>query len=81
MIENATNLRDKAFISTLYESGCRIGELLPIKLRSVVFDEYGAVLIVDGKTGMRRIRLISSVPLLANWISNHPFKNNPDAFL
>jgi integrase/recombinase XerD len=81
MIENATNLRDKVFISTLYESGCRIGELLTRKLRNVIFDEYGAVLIVDGKTGMRRIRLINSVPLLANWISNHPFKNNPDAFL
>ncbi len=80
MVEKATNIRDKALIMTLYESGCRIGETLTRKLKHVVFDEYGAVLMVDGKTGMRRVRLIQSVPLLANWIENHP-QGEPESFL
>jgi integrase/recombinase XerD len=81
MVSTASNLRDKAFISVLYESGCRIGELLSCNLRNVEFDKYGGVLIVDGKTGMRRVRLIRSVPLLANWVANHPLNKNLDAFL
>jgi predicted amidophosphoribosyltransferase len=65
----------------LYESGCRIGELLTLKIKNVSFDDYGAILIVSGKTGSRRVRIISSAPALASWIENHPFKNNPEAFL
>ncbi len=81
MIEVAEHPRDKAFIAVLYESGCRIGEMVNIKIKNVIFDKYGAQLIVNGKTGMRRIRLISSVPLLARWIELHPQKNDKEAFL
>lgn len=81
MIKNATGIRNKAMVSLLYESGCRIGELLSRKLKHVVFDRLGAVLIVDGKTGMRRVRLINSVPLLANWIENHPQRDSPESFM
>jgi site-specific recombinase XerD/ribosomal protein L40E len=79
LIEAADNVRDKALISVLYESGCRIGELLGLKIKNVQFDEYGAVLIVHGKTGARRVRIISSASLLATWLNNHPFKENPDS--
>lgn len=79
LMETAGNLRDKALIFVLYESGCRIGEVLSLRLRNVQFDEYGAVLIVSGKTGDRRVRIISSAPKLASWIENHPFKNDPKA--
>ena len=34
---------------------------------------------VDGKTGPRRVRLIASVPALAQWLSVHPFRNDPNA--
>jgi integrase/recombinase XerD len=47
--------RDKAFILTLYESGCRIGEFLPLRLKHVNFDKYGTLLRVTGKTGDRRV--------------------------
>jgi site-specific recombinase XerD/ribosomal protein L40E len=77
----ANNPRDRALVLTLYESGCRIGELLSLKIKNVSFDDYGAILIVSGKTGSRRVRIISSAPALASWIENHPFKNNPEAFL
>lgn len=78
MIELAEHPRDKAFIASLYESGCRIGEIGVLNMKHVVFDEYGAQIIVDGKTGMRRVRLIASVPYLTNWINNHPFRNDPE---
>jgi ribosomal protein L40E len=45
----------------------------------VQFDEFGAVLLVNGKTGQRRVRVIASEPRLHQWIENHPFKDDPDA--
>jgi len=74
-----TNPRDKAFILTLYESGCRIGELLYLKLKNVQFDQYGAILRVSGKTGDRRVRIIASVQVLSVWLQEHPDKDNPGA--
>jgi integrase len=81
MIKIASNIRDKALVAVLYESGCRIGELLGTRLKNVQFDEFGAVLFVYGKTGSRRVRLIFSVPHLLNWVNNHPFKDNHESFL
>jgi len=81
LAEAAVNLRDKAFILTLYESGCRIGEILTMKIKNVQFDEYGAVLIVNGKTGPRRVRVVASSPILMNWLNNHPLKDNSDSSL
>lgn len=71
--------RDKALVLTLYESGTRISELMGMRMRHVKFDNYGAVCIVWGKTGARRVRLIASAPALANWLSHHPERNNPEA--
>jgi len=47
----------------------------------VQFDKYGAVVIVNGKTGMRRIRLIECVPDLQLWINMHPLRDDPKALL
>ena len=79
MIDAAEHPRDKAFIASLYESGCRVGEIASLKIGDINYDEYGASLIVNGKTGSRRVRLIFSVPILASWINVHPEKNNPSA--
>ena len=62
MIEACENPRDRALVASLYESGTRISELGNIKVKHVKFDHYGAVLMVDGKTGMRRVRIIFSSP-------------------
>ncbi|MCP8304222.1 MAG: tyrosine-type recombinase/integrase, partial [archaeon] len=79
MAEACTNSRDKAFILVLYDCGGRIGEILSLKIKDVTFDRYGAVLILDGKTGMRRVRIIASAPALSHWLSDHPLKNTSDA--
>jgi integrase len=79
LIEATENQRDRALILTHYESGCRIGETLSLKIIHVAFDQYGAVLIVDGKTGPRRVRVIAAAPALASWLSIHPLRNDPNA--
>lgn len=81
MVDAATSLRDRAIVLTLYESGARAGELLNMKIKDVVFDKYGALVMLNGKTGMRRIRLIASVPSLSEWLSIHPFKDDKEAWL
>ncbi len=73
-------IEDHAFLFVLYESGCRIGELLSLQRKHVVFDSIGAVLVVDGKTGMRRIRLIESAPVLDEWISCRSFRQEQRIF-
>lgn len=77
--ENALHPRDKAFVLMLYESGCRIGEILSLTIGNVAFDEFGCILLVNGKTGQRRVRIIASAPALALWIDNHPLREHPDA--
>lgn len=79
LVDAADHIRDKAFILTLYESGCRIGEILCLQIKHVHFDEFGAVLLVNGKTGQRRVRIIASAQKLNQWVENHPLKKDPNA--
>jgi len=79
LISAACTVRDKALVSVLYESGCRIGELLNVRLKDVEFDDYGATILVKGKTGSRRIRLVSSVPRLSVWIEHHLGKDDSES--
>ena len=79
LVGAAGNPRDRALVAVLYESGCRIGELLSLRIRHVGFDGYGAVLLVDGKTGRRRVRIVMSAPYLAEWVNWHPMGDVPDA--
>ncbi len=80
MINNAGSVFRKAFIACLYESGCRITEFVSVKVKDVTFDDMGAVIRVNGKTGQRRIRLVISVPYLSTWANNHPL-NDRESFL
>jgi len=75
----ADNLRDRALVLVLYETGCRIGEIMSLRLKNVQFDQYGAVLRVTGKTGDRRVRIISSAPALSAWMQLHARADNPEA--
>lgn len=75
----AGNLRDRALIDCHLEAGTRPSEILNLRIHHIQFDELGAILKVNGKTGTRIIRIIKSVPSLASWISVHPFKDDYDA--
>lgn len=79
IIEHGKYQRDRALLFVLYDSGCRIGEILNMKVGDVTFDNCGAFFICDGKTGQRRVRLIDSVPDLQTWYNEHPRGNEKDA--
>lgn len=79
LADSCLNPRDRALILLLYESGARAGELIGINLKDVKFDEYGAVIMLNGKTGMRRVRIIDCVPDLKVWLNNHPRAKDPNA--
>jgi len=81
LAEGTLNLRDKAFILFLYESGARIGEVLNIKINDVEPDKYGARVTLFGKTGARKIRVIASAPAISNWIKHHPTKKYRSSWL
>lgn len=87
LIKNSVNSRDRALFSTLYDSGVRIGELLGMKIKDIGFDEYGAILGVEGKTAkgkmsFRQVRIVgNSIAYLRAWLDNHPDKNNKSAWL
>jgi site-specific recombinase XerD len=77
----ADNLRDRALILVLYESGCRIGEILGLKIKHIQPNEHGMALTVSGKTGSRRVLIISAAPALANWLNIHAFRDNPESYV
>lgn len=79
MAECCDNQRDRALIMALYDSAGRIDEILNMRIQNVGIDRFGAVLMITGKTGVRRIRVIDAVPDLQLWLSMHPRKDDPDA--
>ncbi len=66
--------RDRAFISVLYESGMRIGELSQLKWNHIKFDINGmSIYIPDTKTNKTRyVRLYMALPYLAAWRADYP---------
>ena len=81
MMANCGKHRNRAMIHVGYESGCRAGELLGLRIKDIEFDQNGAVIMVNGKTGMRRIRLVESVHDLQLWLNVHPDRTSPEAWV
>lgn len=79
LIRFAETIRDKAFISVLYESGCRIGEIGEMKIKDIWFDTFGARIHVSGKTGARIVRVVNSAPYLQEWINSHPYNQDSNS--
>jgi integrase/recombinase XerD len=75
LLENTPTLQKKAFLACLYESGSRPEEYLRITNLDCKFDTNGAILILRGKTGERRIRIVSFAKLLLQWLDIHPLKH------
>jgi len=78
-IDAAKNPRDKAFIAMLYETGARIGELIDLTVGDIEDRKHGKKVVIEGKTGARRLPLVESVPHINAWLSKHPNpeKDNP----
>lgn len=81
IIHHCACLRDKALVATLATTGARVSEAATMQIKHVLFEEHGARLNLTGKTGTRKILVISSAPYLQQWINEHPHNSNPDAYL
>ena len=79
LVQACDTQRDRALIMLLWDSGARLNEIMNLNLDQVEFDKYGAVVIVDGKTGRRRLRLVDCVPDLQAWVNMHSMKDVPNA--
>jgi len=81
IIDHAGSLRDKALFGLLYESGCRAGEILSMKVKNVEFLNNGgcAVTFPKGKTGPRRVLIFNFASYLRQWMEAHPLKDEPEA--
>lgn len=74
----AANQRDRTLIWLLYDSGCRVGELLTLEMQDVKFDSHGMMLSVSGKTGWRQVRVVgASVDEMKKWIEQYPLEKKP----
>ncbi len=75
------NVRDKAFISLLYETGARIGEMLNMRVKDFRPNGNHAKVRFFGKTGERLVPIVSSVSSINRLLEKHPFRNDPNSFL
>lgn len=66
------NPRDRAFVAMLYETGARIGELIDLTVGEIEDTQRGLMVVIDGKTGQRRLPLLESVPAINKWLNDHP---------
>ena len=66
-IKASNNIRDIALVNFLYESGARVGEILNMKNRDIIFSDKFARVRLDGKTGERWIPIVTSSTYLAQY--------------
>jgi integrase/recombinase XerD len=79
--KGCNTLKQKALISVLHETGCRIGELLSMRVKHVKFDHnsYAHVHFPESKTFARTLLIVNSVHYLNQYLDYHPDKDNLDA--
>jgi integrase/recombinase XerD len=75
LVNAAPTIQKKAFLACLYESGGRPEEFLRITNLDCKIDTDGAILMLRGKTGERRLRIIAFAKLLQQWLDINPLKN------
>jgi site-specific recombinase XerD/ribosomal protein L40E len=80
MIKNARCERDRAIIALLFDTGIRIGELLSLRVKDVTFGNEISHITVNGKTGMRQIPVIFSVPYLARYADTVEVSSSSEPF-
>ncbi|MGC8562914.1 MAG: tyrosine-type recombinase/integrase [Thermoplasmata archaeon] len=82
LIASCDNARDKAIISLLFDSGIRISEFFTLRIKDVIFDNYGMRIMVSGKTGVRNVRVIGdSIGYVKGWLNVHPDTFNGESWL
>lgn len=78
LINGTNNLRDKAIVALLFDSGIRAGELMALRLKDISLDAQPAHIRVDGKTGQRKIPIWFSVPYLVQYLNTQKHLHDED---
>ncbi|MBI3032462.1 tyrosine-type recombinase/integrase [Candidatus Woesearchaeota archaeon] len=73
--------KERAIVKLLHETGIRAAELLGMQIKDCIINENCSKIVVDGKTGLRKIPIVDSIPYLAQYLEFHPFKNNENAYV
>lgn len=76
LVETAPTVQKKAFLAVMYESGARPEEFLRLTNTDIRIDSKGTILMLGGKTGERRVRVISFSKLFQQWLEIHPLRNH-----
>lgn len=72
---------ERAIIAFLHETGCRVGELLNLRIQDIEFKGRHAMVRLNGKTGERNVPIVQSLPYIVRWLEDHPHKENPRSLL
>ena len=83
IVDIIPDLRRKALVWVLFDSGFRTSELLNCQMKDIEADEDGIYYISCrfSKTKPRTVSLPYSSELLKRWLDKHPEKDNKDAYL
>lgn len=73
--------RNIAIIFVLLEGAYRPGELLDIRISGVEFEKDFVRIHTTGKTGPKSLTLVASFVPIKEWLAEHPYSDNPNAFL
>lgn len=80
LIDSIPDSQHKAVIAVLYDSACRVGELVGLKRKDVSCNNGQWIISVSGKTGVRNIPLTLSVIYFEPWFNRyHTAKHNDEA--
>lgn len=81
LINATTNRKYKAMISVLFDGALRKSELVNQMIGDYdIKDDYIDLTVRNGKGGRTDVvTLIDSVPYVKAWLSEHPFRNDPNA--
>jgi integrase/recombinase XerD len=80
MIEVADTVRDKAIITTIAESGCRLNEIAGCRIKDFKRLTTGFQLkFPNSKTGSRTVPLLESAGRIESWLRIHPLRDDPNA--
>lgn len=81
MIDATKNVRDKAFIACLWESGARIEELGTLRWKDIEYGDKALKLNIKGKTGERTCWVVNAAPYLATWKDLAPNRTDSNGFV
>lgn len=81
ILDFTKSIRDRALWSVLYWSGCRISEILNMKIKDIKLESDRCLIHVRGKTGERDVLLFEPIKEIKTWLKFHPFSDNNDSYV